>query len=80
MRELPDGAVLARDFDDKLALVLRAARRFGHRRAFGGESFWWTIGGEGYASAALAETGLPPPERFADMLTGEFLRDPAAPA
>lgn len=77
---LADGAILVRDFGDELALAFRAARRFGHRRAFAGQSFWWTIGGEDFQPAALIETGLPRPERFAEMLTGSFDRSLAVPA
>jgi len=70
--ELPDGAVLARDFGDQLSLALRAARRFDPRHAFGGFSFWWTIGGEDFPSLALVQRGLPPATRFSDFLTGAF--------
>jgi type VI secretion system protein ImpM len=72
MTLLSGGAVLVRDFGDELALALRAARRFGHRQTFAGQTFWWTIGGEGFAPTALIETGLPAPARFAEMLTGAF--------
>ena len=77
---LANGAVLVRDFGDELVLALRAARRFGHRQTFAGQSFWWTIGGEGFEPIALVETGLPSPERFAEMLTGSFDRSLAVPA
>jgi type VI secretion system protein ImpM len=49
-----------------------AARRCGRRRAFASQTFWWTIGGEGFPALALLEVGLPPATRFADMLTGTF--------
>ena len=74
IEELPEGAVLVRAIDRSLSLAFRAARRFGHRRAFASQSFWWTIGGEGFAPLALSLVGLPAPERFADMLTGDFAR------
>jgi type VI secretion system protein ImpM len=69
---LADGAVLVRDFGDGLAMALRAARRFGHRQTFAGQTFWWTTGGEGFHATALVSTGLPRPDRFAEMLTGAF--------
>jgi type VI secretion system protein ImpM len=69
---LRDYVVLVRDFGDELSVAFRAARRLDHRQAFAGQSFWWTIGGEGFSSAALAATGLPAPTRFASMLTGSF--------
>jgi type VI secretion system protein ImpM len=77
--QLADGLVVVSDFGAELAVAFRAARRFGHRQAFAGQSFWWTIGGEGFAPTALAATGLPAPARFADMLTGDF-EDPPTPA
>ena len=73
---LSDGAVVVRDFGEDLAVAFRAARRFGHRQAFAAQSFWWTIGGEGFAPTALVATGLPAPTRFGDMLTGFFESPP----
>jgi type VI secretion system protein ImpM len=70
--QLADGGVVVREFGDELAVAFRAARRFGHRQAFSGQSFWWTIGGEGFSPTALALAGLPSPTRFADLLTGSF--------
>ena len=69
---LDDGSVLVRDFGDDLATALKAARRFGHRQFFAGQTFWWTIGGDNYPPAALVAQGLPPATRFAQMLTGSF--------
>ena len=73
---LADGSVLVRDFGEDLPMALRAARRFGHRQFFAGQTFWWTIGGENYPPAALVAQGLPPPTRFAQMLTGSFDASP----
>ena len=75
---LADEVVAVRDFGDEVAVAFRAARRFAHRQAFASQSFWWTIGGEGFSPAALAATGLPAPARFASMLTGSFKAPPAA--
>jgi type VI secretion system protein ImpM len=72
LKELPEGGVVARDIDRRISLAFLAARRFGHRRAFASQSFWWTIGGQGFPPLALSEVGLPPATRFADMLTGAF--------
>ena len=76
IEELPDGGVLVRDIDRQLSLAFRAARRFGHRRTFAAQSFWWTIGGEGFAPLALSCVGLPAAAQFADMLTGAFTGAP----
>ena len=77
---LADDAVVVRDFDDELAVAFRAARRFAHRQVFARQSFWWTIGGEGFSPAAIVATGLPAPARFASMLTGSFRDSPEASA
>ncbi|MBV8796088.1 MAG: type VI secretion system-associated protein TagF [Hyphomicrobiales bacterium] len=70
--ELGEGGVLARDVGGEVSAAFLAARRFGRRRAFASQTFWWTIGGEGFPSLALLEVGPPPATRFADMLTGTF--------
>jgi len=77
---LSGGSIMVRDFGGELAIALRAARRFGHHHTFAGQSFWWTIGGEGFPPTALIESGLPAPGRFAEMLTGSFDRSIAVPA
>ena len=77
---LADGSIMVRDFDEELAVALRAARRFGHRQTFAGQTFWWTIGGEGFEPTALVSTGLPRPERFAEFLTGSFDQSLVVPA
>ncbi len=71
-RELSDGGVLVDTADGRASAAFLAARRFGHRRAFASQSFWWTIGGDGFAPCALSYIGLPPPTRFSDFLTGAF--------
>jgi type VI secretion system protein ImpM len=75
---LPGGGVLVRHYQEALPVVLRAARRANHRHSCAALSCWWTVGGEGYAPAALLETGMPPPGRFASMLTGSFDAQPAS--
>jgi type VI secretion system protein ImpM len=71
-QELSDGGIIIRDVDREISLAFLAARRFGHRRAFASQSFWWTIGGEGFPPVALSYVGLPPAVRFSGMLTGAF--------
>jgi type VI secretion system protein ImpM len=80
-QELPEGGVVARPIDRQISMVFLAARRFGYRRAFAFQSFWWTIGGEGFPPVTLSYVGLPPPVRFTDMLTGDFAASqPALPS
>jgi type VI secretion system protein ImpM len=71
-RTLKDGGTLVETVGADLSAALLAARRFDHRSAFASQSFWWTIGGEGFAPCALCYAGLPPPARFSDFLTGAF--------
>lgn len=77
VEQLAEGVVLVRGVAAQASLAFRAARRFGHRSAFAGQSFWWTVGGENYEALALAVVGMPPPTLFADMLTGAFSRTSA---
>jgi type VI secretion system protein ImpM len=72
LEQLANGGVLARDVGHDVSAAFLAARRFGRRRVFASQTFWWTIGGEGFPSLGLLEVGLPPATRFADMLTGSF--------
>jgi type VI secretion system protein ImpM len=37
-------------------------------------SFWWTAGGEGFPSMALACRGLPDPFHYSTLLTGDLGR------
>jgi len=76
--ELADGAILVREAAPSWTLTFRAARRFGHRRSFANQTFWWTVGGEDFPPLAVAYAGLPPPSRFADLLTGAFADAPPA--
>ena len=69
---LSDGCVAARGADRRFALAFLASRRFAHRLAFASQSFWWTVGGEGFPPLVLSQIGLPAPTRFADFLTGDF--------
>jgi type VI secretion system protein ImpM len=80
LRELPDGGILIRGVDHEISLAFLTARRFGHRRAFASQSFWWTIGGVAFLPVALSYVGLPPAVRFVDMLTGVFAETPTAPS
>ncbi|HVV94240.1 MAG TPA: type VI secretion system-associated protein TagF [Hyphomicrobiales bacterium] len=56
-----------------------AARIADHARFYGAATYWWTIGGEGFAPALLAEHRMPDPYLFTAMLTGRFAPASAAP-
>ena len=71
----------ARDRNGRHATPMRG-RRFGelfesirrrdHASIYAGSTFWWTIGGEGFAPVALPGKGMPDPFLFSAMLTGDF--------
>jgi type VI secretion system protein ImpM len=52
--------------------VFASLRTADHARVYASASFWWTIGGEGYAPIALNSARMPDPFLFSDMLTGRF--------
>jgi type VI secretion system protein ImpM len=68
-RKLPDGAILVRNVDHGLSLAFQQA---GQCRTLASQSFWWTVGGEGFQPLVLSHVGIPSAIRFADMLTGVF--------
>jgi type VI secretion system protein ImpM len=73
LSELRDGAILIRNVDRETLRAFGEARQFGNRRAFARQSFWWTIGGEGFQPLVLSQAGLPTAVRFTNMLTGVFV-------
>jgi type VI secretion system protein ImpM len=73
LSELRDGAILIRNVDRETLRAFGEARQFGNRRAFARQSFWWTIGGEGFQPLVLSQAGLPTAVRFTNMLTGAFV-------
>ncbi len=60
-----------RDF----AEIFGSIRAIDHAKIYAGSSFWWTVGGDGFAPAALCGKHLPDPFLFAAMLTGDFTGD-----
>jgi type VI secretion system protein ImpM len=57
-----------RSFSD----VFTAMRSADHADVYAAATFWWTIGGEGFAPLALGGKGMPDPFLFADMLVGKL--------
>jgi len=57
--------------------LFESMRRRDHAGIYAGSTFWWTIGGEGFAPVALAGKGLLDPFLFSAMLTGDFADAPA---
>jgi type VI secretion system protein ImpM len=55
--------------------LFEAMRNVDHAGIYAAATFWWTIGGEGYAPLALGGKGMPDPFVFADMLTGRLVTE-----
>lgn len=55
-----------------LGPTLAAFRIFDAAEVHASMSYWWTLGGEGYAERVVASHGMPDPYLFAGMLHGEF--------
>lgn len=69
---LSDGSVLLDAGAEPFAEIFSSARMAGHVGAYRDQSFWWTVGGEGYPALAIAQRRMPDPFVFTGMLTGDF--------
>jgi type VI secretion system protein ImpM len=69
---LPSGGLLLTEYGGDLGTALGTARRGDHLRTYASLSSWWTIGGDEYPPAAIAEIGFPPDAMFSAMLTRGF--------
>jgi type VI secretion system protein ImpM len=58
----------SRGFSD----LFGAMREVDHARIYAASTFWWTIGGEGFAPVGLCGKRMPDRFMFARMLTGDF--------
>jgi type VI secretion system protein ImpM len=67
-----DGTVRMPAEEHGFADLFAAMRRVDHARIYAASTFWWTIGGEGFAPVALCGKRMPDPFLFAAMLTGKF--------
>ena len=71
---IADGANFAamRVADAKFVDLFRSMRETDHDKIYAAATFWWTLGGDGFAPAAFCGRHLPDPFLFSSMLTGEF--------
>jgi type VI secretion system protein ImpM len=67
--DTPATATDGRNFCDLFSSI----RVRDHAKIYGGSSFWWTIGGDGFAPIAICRKRLPDPYLFSAMLTGDFV-------
>ncbi len=72
MSRLPHSAILLRGAPERWPIAFADARRADHLRTYARDTFWWTLGGEGFPPLALVNRGMPDPYVFAGMLTGTF--------
>lgn len=71
MISVPNGMV-GRYGDRPLRDVFAAMRLQDHGNHYASTTYWWTIGGEGYAPLAVSGRRMPDPFLFSEMLTGRF--------
>jgi len=72
-----DGTVAMPAGGRGFADLFGSMRHVDHARIYAASTFWWTIGGDGFAPVALCGRHLPDPFLFAAMLTGQFAEDRA---
>lgn len=72
MLRLEEGTVVIAAPKGGLPQALAAVRAAEHGRAYGGDSFWWTVGGEGFPPLAVAARRMPDPFLMTGMLNGRF--------
>jgi type VI secretion system protein ImpM len=73
-----DGAQVVPSRGGSFSELFESIRRRYHASIYAGSTFWWTIGGEGFAPLALPGKGMPDPFLFSAMLTGDFAAPPAS--
>jgi type VI secretion system protein ImpM len=66
-----DGTIAVAAGEQNFADLFGSIRNIDHAGIYAGSTFWWTIGGDGFAPAALYRKHMPDPFLFAAMLTGE---------
>lgn len=59
------------------AELFGSMRRLDHAKVYAAATFWWTLGGDGFAPMALCGRRLPDPFAYTAMLTGAFAEFPA---
>jgi type VI secretion system protein ImpM len=67
-----DGTIMIPAGQRHFADVFGSLRNADHDRIYAATTFWWTIGGEGFAPMALCGRRMPDPSVFSAMLTGQF--------
>ncbi|NNM74648.1 type VI secretion system-associated protein TagF [Enterovirga aerilata] len=67
-----DGTVVANASSAQFGTILADLRRLDHARLYGSATFWWTLGGEGFAPQVIVGRRMPDPYLYTGMLTGRF--------
>jgi type VI secretion system protein ImpM len=67
-----DGTVGVAAGEQRFTDLFGSLRNADHDRIYAATTFWWTVGGEGFAPMALCGKRMPDPFLFSAMLTGQF--------
>ena len=67
-----DGTVGIAARERRFMDLFASLRDADHDRIYAATTFWWTLGGEGFAPMALCGKRMPDPFLFSTMLTGQF--------
>jgi type VI secretion system protein ImpM len=68
----PDGTVAILAGERDFAEIFKSVRENDHGKVYASTTYWWTIGGDGFAPMALCGKRMPDPFLFSVMLTGKF--------
>ena len=63
---------LVRLIRSSLRGALASVRAADFARAYGSDSFWWTVGGDDFRPLAMVARRMPDPFLMTGMLTGKF--------
>jgi type VI secretion system protein ImpM len=67
-----DGTIVVEAGEQRFADIFESVRKLDHNKIYASTTYWWTIGGEGFAPVALCGKRMPDPYLFSAMLTGKF--------
>jgi type VI secretion system protein ImpM len=68
----PDGTIAIAAGERRFSELFESIREVDHSKIYASTTYWWTIGGDGFAPMALCGKRMPDPFLFSAMLTGKF--------
>jgi len=72
MTRLEEGTIVLGFPPKDLPKALASVRAADFARAYGSDSFWWTVGGDDFRPLAMVARRMPDPFLMTGMLTGKF--------